>query len=169
MSEEYNIGDSVIYRTVKLKVVEDVKMSCEDCYFYKIWKCDAFNMQMSQVIGLCSSFDRKDKKYINYVMSEIEIHNGDIIRFNNDTSRDWVAIHYSNCDAENITRFNKNVKDNTGFYLFGGLWYDGGANTSKPYGKSNGQLKRGMFGNIIIVGNINNKQDYEKYIKDERL
>lgn len=102
-------------------------------------------------------------------MVEFEIHNGDIIRFKNDISRDWVAIHYSKCDSEDISRYRKHIKDNTGFYLFGGLWYDGDVNTSKPYGKSNGQLKRGMFSNILVVGNINNKEDYGKYIKDERL
>ena len=55
----------------------------------------------------------------------------------------WVAIHYSKCDYEDISHYRKHIKDNTGFYLFfGGLWYEGDANTSKPYGKSNGQLKK---------------------------
>lgn len=100
-----------------------------------------------------------------------EIKNGDIIRFKNDNTRDWVAIHHTMCKNSNLLQsYNKNIKDNTGFYLFGGLWYEGNPLTSNPYGKTLGHLKRGMFNNIVaIVGNISNKDDYYKYLKFEKI
>lgn len=96
----------------------------------------------------------------------IEINNGDIIKFNNDNTRCWVAIHINNLDKK-FFRINKNIKDNTEFYLFGGLWYEGDCLTNIPYGKCIGILKRGMFNNISIVGNITNKTDYLKYKTNE--
>lgn len=99
----------------------------------------------------------------------MEIHNGDIIRLSSDNTRDWVAIYHTNCDMSKREKFNKNVKDHTGFYLFGGLWYEGDALTDKPYGKCIEQLRRGAWNNITIVGNIANKADFEKYKRDERI
>lgn len=95
-----------------------------------------------------------------------EIKNGDIIKFNNDNVRCWVAIHISKLDKF-MFKINKNVKDNTEFYLFGGLWYEGDCLTGEPYGKCVGNLRRGMFNNISIVGNIANKEDYLKYKTNE--
>lgn len=97
----------------------------------------------------------------------IEIHNGDIIRLKNDPTRDWVAISHKNCNM----KYNKNIKDNTGYFLFGGLWYEdeGGYLTDKAYGKCIGGLTRGMFNNIEVVGNISNKNDYQSYKKNERI
>lgn len=95
----------------------------------------------------------------------MEIHNGDIIRFNNDRVRDWIAIESVRCHNKEL----KKKKDKRCFYLFGGLWYDGDATTDKPYGKCAGMLESGMLNNITIVGNINNKEDYDKYLKKERL
>ena len=37
------------------------------------------------------------------------------------------------------------------------------------YGKTLGQLERGMFNNIELVGNIINKSDRVKYLIDGRL
>jgi hypothetical protein len=48
------------------------------------------------------------------------IRNGDIIRFNNDNTRDWVVIHKSNCNKEILIN-SKKSKDYTDYYLFGGL------------------------------------------------
>lgn len=98
----------------------------------------------------------------------MEIRNGDIIRLSSDETRDWVAIHYTKCEKEK-QRFNRNIKDNTGYYLFGGLWYNGNALTSEPYGKCAGMLKRGMFAHITIVGNISNPTDYRRYIANEKV
>lgn len=95
----------------------------------------------------------------------MEIHNGDIIRFNNDKGRDWIAITQSRCYNKELKR-SKNKKC---FHLFGGLWYNGDATTDKPYGKYAGILDAGMLNNLTIVGNINNKEDYEKYLKYERI
>lgn len=103
------------------------------------------------------------------MVAVLEIKNGDIIRLSHDKLRDWVAIHHSRCYSESIEKYNKNVKDNTGYYLFSGLWYEGDASTNKPYGKCIGQLKRGMFADISVVGSIYNKDDYERYKRHERL
>ena len=99
----------------------------------------------------------------------MEIRNGDIIRLSSDNTRDWVAIHYTRCDMRCREQYRKNVKDQTGFYLFGGLWYDGDPMTDRPYGKCAGHLRRGMFANIVVVGNISNKTDLENYKRTERL
>ena len=99
----------------------------------------------------------------------LEVQNGDIIRFKNDNVRDWVALHYTCGELRRREKFNKNVKDNTGYYLFGGLWYEGNALTDKPYGKCMGILKRGMFADIEIVGNISNRDDYLQYKKCEKI
>lgn len=93
----------------------------------------------------------------------VEITNGDIIRFYSDNVRDWVAIHYTNCNDVLKRKYNKNIKDQTGFYLFGFPLSDGDASTDKPYCKYAGMLKRGMLPNMRIVGNINNKRDFENY------
>lgn len=100
----------------------------------------------------------------------LEINNGDIIRFDNDKCRDWVAIHYSRItDIGGYERYNKNIKDHTGFYLFGMCLGEGDALTNEPYCKCAGMLKRGMFANIQIVGNVQNKNDYLQYKRHERI
>lgn len=100
----------------------------------------------------------------------LEINNGDIIRFDNDKCRDYVAIHYSNIvDIGSYEKFNKNIKDHTGFYLFGMCLGEGDALTDRPYCEYAGMLKRGMFNNMKIVGNISNKSDYIQYKKTERI
>lgn len=92
-----------------------------------------------------------------------EITNGDIIRLSHDNDRDWVAIHHSRCSDKHSYKTRKHVKDDTGFYLFSGLWYEGDVTTDAPYGKCAGKLTRGMFAHISVVGNIQNKNDYKKY------
>lgn len=59
--------------------------------------------------------------------------------------------------------------NNTDYFLFGGLWYEGDALTSKPYGKFGGRLTKGMYPNIEVVGNIANPQDYKKYKEKEKI
>lgn len=98
----------------------------------------------------------------------MEIRNGDIIRLSSDETRDWIAIHYTKSEKQ-YQRFNHNIKDNTGYYLFGGLWHSGNILTSEPYGKCAGMLKRGMFAHITIVGNISNSTDYRRYIANEKV
>ena len=97
-----------------------------------------------------------------------QITNGSIIRLKNDDNRDWVCIHFSNCDMSYRLRHNKNNKNHTGFYLFGGLWYEGSHLTDKPYGKCIERLERGMFNNIeSVVGHIS--KDLEEYRISGRL
>lgn len=97
-----------------------------------------------------------------------QITNGSIIRLKNDDNRDWVCIHYSECDMSYRLRHNKNNKNHTGFYLFGGLWYEGSPLTDKPYGKCIERLERGMFNNISsVVGHIS--KDLEEYKISGRL
>ena len=100
-----------------------------------------------------------------------KIQNGTIVRLKSDTNRDWVCIHHSNCNMNNRLKHNKNNKNHTGYYLFGGLWYEheGSKFTDKAYGKCIERLERGMFNNIEIVGFIGNDSDYKKYIECERL
>lgn len=100
-----------------------------------------------------------------------KITNGTIIRLKSDTNRDWVCIHYTNCNMANRLKHNHNNKNHTGFYLFGGLWYEieGSKLTDMAYGKCIERLERGMFNNIEIVGHISNKKDYEQYLANERL
>lgn len=94
--------------------------------------------------------------------SNIEINNGDIIQFKNENnSRYWVAIHHSKCNMDNREKFRRNIADHTGYYLFSGIWYEGDILTDKPYGKCIEQLRKGMFPNIEIVGNI--IKDFEKF------
>lgn len=97
----------------------------------------------------------------------INIFNGDIVRLDFDDTRDWVAIHHTKCKEVNAEPYRKNIKDHTGFYLFSGLWNEGDALSSEPYGKCKGMLKRGMFPHVQIVGNIS--KDYIQYRKNERL
>lgn len=66
MSKEYKICDTLEYEGTRLKVVEDLKRNCENCYFYKIDKCNSKSMIMSRVVGLCDAFDRSDRNYIIY-------------------------------------------------------------------------------------------------------
>lgn len=67
MSKEYKIGDTLEYEGTRLKVVEDLKRNCENCYFYQIEKCNAKSMIMSKVVGVCDALDRSDRIYIIYV------------------------------------------------------------------------------------------------------
>ena len=97
------------------------------------------------------------------ISSKSVIKAGDIIRLDSDNVRDWVAIPY----LAKIAR--KKTFNHTGFLLCGGLWYDGDALTAKPYGKCYGELEVGHFNHATIVGNITNKEDYERYKKTERL
>lgn len=98
------------------------------------------------------------------------ITNGSIIRLKNDNTRDWVCIHYTNCNMSHRAKFNKNIKNHTGYYLFGGLWNEGNALTDKPYCKCIERLEKGMLNNIdSIVGHISNNSDYAKYKEFERL
>lgn len=62
---------------------------------------------------------------------------------------------------DNREKFRRNIADHTGYYLFSGIWYEGDILTDKPYGKCIEQLRRGMFPNIEIVGNI--IKDFEKF------
>lgn len=100
-----------------------------------------------------------------------DITNGSIIRLKNDCNRDWVCVHRSNCYPRSNYKFNKHNRNHTGYFLFGALWYrdNGQFNTNRPYGKTLGQLERGMFNNIELVGNIINKSDRVKYLIDGRL
>lgn len=66
MSREYKIGDTIEYEGTRLKVVNDLSPSCENCYFYKIGKCNAKSMIMSNIVGLCDALDRSDRNYIIY-------------------------------------------------------------------------------------------------------
>lgn len=84
-----------------------------------------------------------------------KISNGSIVRLKSDNDRDRVCIHYTH------------YKNHTGYYLFGGLWYDGDALTCEPYGKCIERLERGMFPDIEIVGHI--KDCYENYKKNGRI
>ncbi len=94
----------------------------------------------------------------------MNISNGDIVRFKQGNNwRDWVAIHYSNCNMSARVRHNKHNKNHTGFYLFSGLWYEGDIMTSEPYGKCIERLEKGMFPNIEIIGNIGNSLKYNLY------
>ena len=93
----------------------------------------------------------------------MEIQNGDIIRLKSDNCRDWVAIHYSNCNMRNRIKHNKYNKNHTGFYLFSGLWYEGDVLTSEPYGKCIERLGRGMFPNIEVIGNIGDSLKFNLY------
>lgn len=104
-------------------------------------------------------------KYPDYELPKIE--NGTIVRFKNDDTRDWVCIHHTKCDMSFREKCRKNVKDHTGFYLFGGLWGDGDPLTGDPYGKCKEQLKIGMFNALSIVGHIS--KDLEAYKTNGRI
>lgn len=67
MSKEFKIGDTLEYEGTRLKVVEDLKRNCENCYFYQIEKCNAKSMIMSKVVGVCDALDRSDRIYIIYI------------------------------------------------------------------------------------------------------
>lgn len=71
MSKEYKIGDTLEYEGTRLKVVEDLKRNCENCYFYQIEKCNAKSMIMSKVLGVCDAYYRSDKNYIIYVNEDL--------------------------------------------------------------------------------------------------
>lgn len=99
-------------------------------------------------------------------MAQIEIKNGDIIRFKNDSlleGRDWVAIHYTNCDMRKRRKHNKHNRNHTGYYLFSGLWYEGNILSDAPYGKCIERLEAGMFSNIKIVGNVSDNVKHNIY------
>lgn len=70
MSNEYKIGDTLIFEGTRLKVVEDLKRNCENCYFYQIEKCNAKSMIMSNVVGVCDALDRSDRIYIIYIKED---------------------------------------------------------------------------------------------------
>ena len=71
MSKEYKIGDTLEYEGTRLKVVEDLKRNCENCYFYQIEKCNAKSMIMSKVLGACDAYYRSGKNYIIYVKEDL--------------------------------------------------------------------------------------------------
>lgn len=70
VSKEYKIGDTIEYKSIRLKVVEDLSMSCENCYFYQIERCNSKSMIMSKVVGVCDALDRSDRIYIIYVKED---------------------------------------------------------------------------------------------------
>ena len=70
MSKEYKIGDTIEYDGTRLKVVEDLSMSCEKCYFYCIGRCKSRTKEISKQIGVCEAYERSDKNYIIYVKEE---------------------------------------------------------------------------------------------------
>ncbi len=82
---------------------------------------------------------------IKFDLSKID--NGTIIRLKSDNNRDWICIHHSNCDMKNRLKHNKNNNNHTGYYLFGGLWYekDGSILTDKAYGKCIERLEDGSI------------------------
>jgi len=98
---------------------------------------------------------------------DVKVMAGDVIRFKSDKTRLWVAIPVANIEeTDNVEKYNPNVKDHTGLYLFSDYWYpdEGSPMTSKPYGKTADQLRRGRYNDIEeIVGNVqNNPQLLEK-------
>lgn len=95
------------------------------------------------------------------ISSKSVIKAGDIIRLDKNNVRDWVAIP--------VKQPKKHKPNCTGFVLYGGLWYDGDALTAKTYGKCYGELEVGHFNHATIVGNITNKDDFERYKKTGRL
>ena len=70
MSKECKISDTLIYEGTRLKVVEDLKRNCENCYFYQIEKCNAKSMAIPRIIGACDAYYRSDKNYIIYVKED---------------------------------------------------------------------------------------------------
>ena len=70
MSKEYKIGDTLEYEGTRLKVVEDLKRNCENCYFYQIDKCNSKSMIMPRIVGECDAYYRSDKNYIIYVKED---------------------------------------------------------------------------------------------------
>lgn len=101
-----------------------------------------------------------------------DIKDGDIIRFHNDNIRDWVAIHYTHLhdDTSFYEKYRKNIKNHTGYYLFGSLNtnYSDVLNPDS-YNKYKGQLEIGHFNNICIVGNITNIKNQKEYNDKERI
>lgn len=99
----------------------------------------------------------------------LDLHNGEIIRINSDGVRDWVVISEDRIKSSDIAHGKKGSTNYTCFHLFGGLWYDGDPTTDEPYGKYAGILDDSMIHEVTVVGNIENKEDYEKYKETERL
>lgn len=92
---------------------------------------------------------------------EYTICDGDIIKFINNTRHYWIAIQHSRC--RDSMRYRKHVKDQTGLCLFSCLKDGSNPSSWRSYTKNAGMLKRGMFPNIEIVGNIYNRGDFLKY------
>lgn len=108
------------------------------------------------------SYGRKHLKSYREFLESI-LHTGLVIRFKNDSVRDWILIHQSDCSELSIP-FSKSGSNNyLPYMILGGLWYEGNPLTSNPYGKIAGQLTMGALNNIIIVGDINIKSDLELY------
>jgi len=94
----------------------------------------------------------------------MEFKNGDIIELTHYAHRDtWVLVHKDFC--ENKADFSKKQSKNyLPFLMLSGLWNDGDKYTSKPYGKTNGQLTRGHFNSIKVIGHLSTitKEQLEK-------
>lgn len=70
MGKEYKVGDTLEYEGIRLKVIEDLSMSCEKCYFYRIGRCDSHTKKISKKIGVCEAYERSDRNYIIYVKED---------------------------------------------------------------------------------------------------
>lgn len=70
MPKEYEIGETLEYEGVRLKVVEDLERDCKGCYFYQIGKCNASTMKMSKEVGPCDTWYRNDRNYVIYIKEE---------------------------------------------------------------------------------------------------
>lgn len=95
-----------------------------------------------------------------------------IIRFDFDDTRVWIAIHYKYVEDSVLRcqeKIRKHVKDQTGYFLFGLPAGDRDYLASNPYRKCAGILHRGHFANMSIVGNISNPEDRKKYKQQERI
>ncbi len=93
-----------------------------------------------------------------------DVKHGDIIEISKKKGRTvWVLLHRKYCSDEMKLNFSrKNSKNYLPFVMVSGLWHDNrNRHTDQAYGKFNGQLTRGCFNSMEVVGHIDsitNKQ-----------
>lgn len=96
------------------------------------------------------------------------IHCGTIIRMKNDNIRDWVLTHTDKINLDILTPI-KRGSNYLPYVILGDMYYDGDPMTDIPYCKCAGQLTKGALNNIKIVGDINNKNDFNDYKLHQKL
>lgn len=69
MKKEFQIGEKIKLGNVSLIVEESYEYDCHNCFFYKLCRYECYK-EVTNMIGECTSINRKDEKSVVFVKAE---------------------------------------------------------------------------------------------------